>query len=89
MGGHEMTIDELKQALYEAAGADESINLDGDILDVEFADLGYDSVALLETSGQVERKYGVVLADEAVSSAPTPRAFLGMVNSCLQGNRVP
>lgn len=83
MGKQQMTVDDLKRILHEAAGSDDSMNLDGDILDVEFADLGYDSVALLETSSRVELQYDVMLPDDAVTAVPTPRRFLKMVNDGL------
>jgi minimal PKS acyl carrier protein len=86
MGKPEMTIDDLKQILREAAGTDDSVDLDRNILDVEFADLGYDSVALLETGGRVELKYGVVLPDEAIAAMPTPRTFLTLVNDRIAGS---
>ncbi|KOG87803.1 actinorhodin polyketide synthase acyl carrier protein [Streptomyces varsoviensis] len=68
-----LTLDELKQILRESAGEDESVDLSGDVLDVPFIDIGYDSLALLETAGRVERIYGVTLVDDAVSEAETPR----------------
>lgn len=79
----ELTIDDLKTILKAAAGADEQVNLDGDILDVGFTDLGYDSLALMETGSQIEREFGVTLDEDAVMSATTPRAFLTVVNESL------
>ncbi|HEX5400929.1 MAG TPA: acyl carrier protein [Pseudonocardiaceae bacterium] len=79
----EMTIDDLRRILRESAGEDEDVDLDGDIIDVEFADLGYDSIALLETGGYIERERGVSLDEESVTSAETPRKFLAVVNDSL------
>ncbi|MEU0743258.1 acyl carrier protein [Streptomyces sp. NPDC006134] len=81
------TLDELKRILLEAAGADEQVDLDGDILDTEFQDLGYESLALLETSSRIERRYGISLDDEAVSDALTPRALIAVVNARLTAVR--
>ena len=36
MSQHEFTTEDLKRILLEGAGADESVDLDGDILDTEF-----------------------------------------------------
>jgi minimal PKS acyl carrier protein len=80
VASHEVTIEDLKRILRESAGADENVNLDGEILDIDFDALGYDSLALLETAARITREYGVTLDDEAVTSARTPRRFLGVVN---------
>lgn len=79
----ELTLDELKQILREGAGEDESVDLSGDVLDVPFMILGYDSLALLETAGRIERTYGVTLVDDAVSEAETPRLLLDLINEAL------
>ena len=78
-----MTIDELKQILREGSGQDENVDLDGDIIDVDFADLGYDSIALMETGGRIERERGIQLDEEGVTEAKTPRSFLVVVNESL------
>lgn len=76
----EVTIEDLKRILRESAGADENVDLDGEILDTDFDVLGYDSLALLETAARITREYGVTLDDEAATSARTPRRFLKVVN---------
>ncbi|WP_410606468.1 acyl carrier protein [Amycolatopsis sp. lyj-109] len=78
-----MTIDELKQILREGSGQDENVDLDGDIIDVDFADLGYDSIALMETGGRIERERGIQLDEDGVTEAKTPRSFLVVVNESL------
>ncbi|TDB80626.1 MULTISPECIES: acyl carrier protein [unclassified Micromonospora] len=75
-----VTLDDLRRVLRECAGADEQVDLDGDILDTEFSNLGYDSLAMLETSSRIEQEYGVKLDDDTVISATTPRAFLAVIN---------
>ncbi|MGW6984322.1 acyl carrier protein [Streptomyces sp. NPDC054932] len=75
------TIADLKRILLGAAGADESVDMDGDILDALFTDLGYDSLALLETAAVISREYGIELSDDAVTAVTTPRGFLELVNS--------
>ena len=79
----ELTIDDFKDLLREAAGEDETADLDGDILDAGFDELGYDSLALLEMAALVQRRFAVVLAEEEVTVLSTPRAFLGLVNRSL------
>ncbi len=79
------SINDLRRILLEGAGVSESGALDGDILDTEFEDLGYDSLALLETSGRIDRELGIRLPDSAVIESRTPRALLQTVNNLLVG----
>lgn len=81
----ELTLDELKAILRSAAGEGAAGALDGDILDTGFADLGYNSLALLETGGRIERHYGITLADSTLAEAETPRLLLDIVNNLLSG----
>lgn len=75
------TLDDLKRILREGSG--EEADLDGDILDAEFEELGYESLALLETTSRIEREFGVALDEEAVAAARTPRSLLELVNTEL------
>jgi act minimal PKS acyl carrier protein len=79
----QMTLDDLTRILREAAGEDSSAALTGDILDTPFADLGYDSIAVLETAGRIQVVYEVVLADDSIVTADTPRELIGLVNDAL------
>ncbi|WP_433260149.1 phosphopantetheine-binding protein [Actinosynnema sp. CS-041913] len=82
MAGKEFTLDDLRRVLREAAGADESVDLDGDILDTGFEALNYESLALLETCSHIEREYGVSL-DDALDADHTPRSLIDLVNARL------
>lgn len=66
-----------------APAADEGVDLDGDILDAEFDALGYESLAMLETAGRIEREYGISLDEEIFADARTPRALIALVNGQL------
>ncbi|MFJ9721242.1 acyl carrier protein [Streptomyces sp. NPDC101209] len=77
------TLEDLKRTLREAAGVSEGVDLDGDILDTEFEEIGYESLALLEAGSLIEREYGIALDEEAVGEATTPRAFIDVVNAQL------
>ncbi|WP_067794032.1 acyl carrier protein [Actinomadura formosensis] len=77
------TLEDLKAVMRSAAGEDESLNLDGDILGVDFAALGYDSLALMEAASRLQRDLGVELPEEEVADAATPAAFLTLVNDRL------
>jgi|GraSoi013_1_20cm_4_1032433.scaffolds.fasta_scaffold114451_1 act minimal PKS acyl carrier protein len=83
------TLDDLRQIMRDCAGVDESVDLDGDIADVEFTELGYDSLALLELASQVQRRLSVVIPDEAVQEMPTPALAVHYINTVLLGHNVP
>jgi act minimal PKS acyl carrier protein len=76
-----INLDELTQALTECAGADEEVPLRSEALDTPFTDLGYDSLALLETAALIQQRYGVALTDEEVTDIETPREFIDRVNA--------
>ncbi|MFI0234838.1 acyl carrier protein [Streptomyces sp. NPDC017086] len=84
----ELTLDNLRRILTEGAGADENVDLDGDILDVPFEALGYESLALLETGSRIEREYGISLDEEVLAVVNTPRALLSSVNAQLRAAAV-
>ncbi|MEU3838495.1 acyl carrier protein [Streptomyces sp. NPDC028635] len=76
-------LDDLKALLRECAGQEEGVDLDGDVMDVPFAELGYDSLAILQTTGRIERDYDIALDEEALDEAETPGAYLALVNRAL------
>ena len=76
----EFTITKLTALLRECAGEDESVDLDADILDTTFEDLGYDSLALFNTVIRIERDHSVVLSDDVVNEAKTPRDLIDRIN---------
>lgn len=80
MASRDVTLEDLKRILREGAGTDENVNLDGEVLDTEFADLGYDSLALLETASRISREYAITLEDDVVIAARTPRDLIKVVN---------
>ncbi|MFB6889264.1 acyl carrier protein [Kitasatospora sp. NPDC056327] len=83
MSAQKFTEADLKRILREGAGTEEGVDLDGDILDDEFAALGYESLAMLETGGRIEREFGVTLDDDVLIEARTPRALIDAVNVLL------
>ncbi len=76
----QMTIEDLRAVLVAAAGEDDSLVLGPDTLDLSFEDLGYDSLALMETAAQIGRRFGVVISDEQIVELHTPREVLDLVN---------
>ncbi|MFE9312718.1 phosphopantetheine-binding protein [Streptomyces sp. NPDC088353] len=83
MASIQFTLDDLRRILLEAAGADENVDIAGDILDTTFEVLGYESIALLETGGRIEREYDIVLDDDDLGDDITPRDLIDVVNAQL------
>ncbi|MFF3349294.1 phosphopantetheine-binding protein [Streptomyces sp. NPDC002779] len=82
----EFTLDDLTTLLRDCAGTDETVNLDGDILDKTFTDLNYDSLAVLQITGKIENEHGIDVDEDAVAVAETPRAYLAAVNAAFAAN---
>lgn len=80
MPGKAFTLADLRRILNEVAGTEPGVDLDGDILDTPFEELGYDSLALLETAARIGHEFGRVLSDDAVIEARTPRIMLDLVD---------
>ncbi|MFI9507902.1 acyl carrier protein [Nocardia sp. NPDC052566] len=74
-----MVLNELIAILRRCAGVDEQVVLDDTIADTDFDTLGYDSIALLEVTSDIERTYGIKLADDAIAVTTTPREVLTLV----------
>ncbi|WP_133909886.1 acyl carrier protein [Streptomyces sp. NBC_00582] len=83
MSNRPFTIDDLKRILHTSAGVPEGVDFDADILDVAFDNLGYESLALLETCGSIEREFGVSIDDDSMTITDTPRTLLRLVNDQL------
>lgn len=65
----ELTLDELKTFLRRSVGEDESIDLSGDILDTDLAELGFDSLAIIDTKSRIEQHLGIRLPETETTTA--------------------
>ncbi|WET83078.1 acyl carrier protein [Amycolatopsis sp. QT-25] len=74
-----MTLDELRAILVECVGA--VTGLDGDFADVDFDELGIDSLVVMETTARVRQRFGVVVPDDATADLRTPAALLDAINA--------
>ena len=63
---------DLVRVMRAVAGEDESVDLDGDILDLEFEELGYDSLAMMEIAATIEREFCLELPEEDMAEVATP-----------------
>ncbi|MGY0064799.1 acyl carrier protein [Streptomyces sp. LZ34] len=79
----EFTIDDLRRIMRGSAGAQDGERIDGENLDADFADLGYDSLAVLEIQSQIENTFDLTLPDDALSQMRTPRETVSVVNACI------
>ncbi|MGW2425639.1 acyl carrier protein [Streptomyces sp. NPDC001709] len=79
-----MLLDELK-GIMRQSGVEDSVDLDGDILDRSWTELGYDSLAVLEITTEVQHRTGVDLPEEENSELTTPRLLLEHVSGRNRG----
>ncbi|MFD0854539.1 acyl carrier protein [Actinomadura adrarensis] len=77
----ELTLEDLRRLMRASAGDDETVDLEGDILDRPFEELNYDSLALLELSVQLFQEYGIEVEDDALTDLKTPGAVLDHINA--------
>jgi act minimal PKS acyl carrier protein len=75
-----MSMDELRGIMIACAGGDDLETVHGDVSGVSFEDLGYDSLALIETAAKLKLEHGVDIAAEQIIEARTPRELLILVN---------
>ncbi|TWP50394.1 acyl carrier protein [Lentzea tibetensis] len=77
------TLSDLTGILGSCAGVDDAVKLDESRPDEQFGDLGYDSLAILELAGRIQRTFGITMPDEAVDHMKTPRQAVDYVNGLL------
>jgi minimal PKS acyl carrier protein len=77
-----MTIDDFRRILIDCAGETES-ELNDDLLDMAFDEIGYDSLALMESAARIRREFGVTIPEDVIHDLETPRQVLDFVNGAL------
>jgi len=80
-----ITLTDLVAVLRQCAGEADGVDLGGDIADRTFTELGYDSIALLETSARMAERYGLDLDDDVLADMVTPAALLRYLNRVATG----
>lgn len=75
-----LDLGDLRRMLAESAGVSQDVDIEGDIVDAEFPELGYDSIAIMEIATRITSEYGIAIDDEALLEARTPRLLLALVN---------
>ena len=79
----EFTLDDLREIMRISVGVEEGVDLDGPIAELEFTELGYDSLALAEVVSQVSRRYDVAIGEDEAFELTTPGAVVAVVNDRL------
>jgi act minimal PKS acyl carrier protein len=74
-----LTLDVLR-AIMRSCGVEDEIDLDGDIMDVDVEDLGYDSLAMIYMAAVIKDQTTVSM-DDMLEDLRTPRAILEFVNN--------
>ncbi|BCJ48001.1 actinorhodin polyketide synthase acyl carrier protein [Actinoplanes ianthinogenes] len=77
------TVTDLRHLFASSEGLAGNPAFGPDELDVALADLGYDSLAMLELAAIVQREYGVRMPDDCVIEMTTPRAAIEYINRRL------
>jgi act minimal PKS acyl carrier protein len=75
-----ISLEDLREIMRACAGVDESIDLDADIGDNTFEELGYDSLAVLEMAAKLQNQLGVVIPDDAAEKLLTPYLLIEYIN---------
>ncbi|GAA0740809.1 acyl carrier protein [Dactylosporangium roseum] len=79
-----VTVEDVRRILIACSGAPEVEVADADFADTSLEDLGYDSLALMESAATIEQEYGVRVSDETFAAAKTPRELTEIVESAAK-----
>ncbi|MBA9005519.1 MULTISPECIES: acyl carrier protein [Thermomonospora] len=78
----QFTLDDVRRLIRACAG-ESGAELDGDIAQITFEELGYDSLAVLEMAAKVQQEYGIPMPDEAVEQMRTPQEAVDYISGRL------
>lgn len=76
-----LTLPTLRQLLADAAGASDAEAATENYGDQPFVDLGYDSLALMESAAMLKRRHGIEIPEDVLGELTTPNEMLAYVNS--------
>lgn len=71
----------ISAILREAAGDDDDMEVGADSFGRTFAELGFDSLALLEIASLVKRELGVELSDDDMHEVATPADLVAKIDA--------
>ncbi|MEU9804295.1 actinorhodin polyketide synthase [Streptomyces sp. NPDC051000] len=78
-----LELTDLTRILRAWGGEEEGVELDDDVRDLYWVELGYDCLSVLQTTGYLEQRFDIAFDEEAVEYADTPRRYLDLVNHVL------
>jgi act minimal PKS acyl carrier protein len=70
--------------MREFSWEDESARPLEQVPEQTFEELGYDSLALLETHSRIKRDYGVEIPEDDLDEVTTPQELVDLVNARLR-----
>jgi act minimal PKS acyl carrier protein len=75
-----MSIEDLRGILVACAGGEDVVTRPDDISEIPFDELGYDSLALIETAARLKLDHGVVISDDEITEVRSPGDLLELIN---------
>lgn len=78
-----ITFDDVHRALVDGSGADDATALFDELKTQSFDELGYDSLAVLETGLRLRRETGATVADADIAGAQTADELVMLINDSL------
>jgi minimal PKS acyl carrier protein len=79
---HRFNLDDLRAIIRASVGESDDVDLDGPVGETSYAELGYDSLALLEIAARIEQRLGVSMPD-GLCLTDTPAATVALVDGLL------
>ena len=79
----EITLGDLVQIMRKCAGEDENLIANDAVANTDFEELGYDSLALMAASSEVEKDYGVAVDEDELAQIRNLASFVELVNKKL------
>ncbi len=78
------TETDIREIMAGVADEDVEVDLNGDILDVEFDELGFDSLAKLDIITSIQQDRHIAIPDDAIDGMRTPRDIIAYVSGRLR-----
>jgi minimal PKS acyl carrier protein len=79
-----VTPAELLDILVQCSGEGANLVPDEQFVATEFADMGFDSLALIEATAHIGRTHGLELSDDLLPQLLTPRDLLHHLNAAAR-----
>ncbi|MBF6328254.1 acyl carrier protein [Nocardia transvalensis] len=76
-----ITMADIERILVACAGSEEDIDTSVGFAERSFEEMGYDSLALMESAAVIKQEYGITIPDEDLVDVETPKALLELVEA--------